>query len=90
MGGDRWWWPRSLRSHLSVGGHQDFRSPIQIYIGDQATEDAVKLVTARQEKLVLKAPAKQVPVGPEGGGETEVIPQCLSPLVTDLGWVPTQ
>ena len=42
--------------------------PIQVDIGDQATEDAVKLVTARQEKLVLKAPVQQVPEGPHLGG----------------------
>lgn len=62
----------ALQSHLSVGGHQDFGLPIQIDVGDQATEDAVKLVTARQEKLVLKAPGQQVPGGPHRGGEAEV------------------
>lgn len=54
-----------LRSHLSVGGHQDFRPPVQIDIGDQGTEDAVKLVAAGQEKLVLQAPAQEVPEGPQ-------------------------
>ena len=41
-------------SHLSIGGHQYFRPPVQIDVGDQATEDTVKLVTARQEKLVFE------------------------------------
>lgn len=52
-----------LGAHLSVGGHQDFRPPVQIDVGDQAAEDAVKLVAARKEELVLEAPAQQVPEG---------------------------
>lgn len=46
-------WP-----YLSIGGHQYFRPPVQIDVGDQATEDTVKLVTARQEKLVFEPPAQ--------------------------------
>lgn len=57
-----------LRSYLPIGGHQDFWLPIQINISDQATEDAVKLVAARQEKLVLQAPVQQVPEGPQRRG----------------------
>lgn len=65
-----------LRSHLSIGGHQDFRPPIQIYVSDQATENTVKLVTGGQEKLIIKALVQQVPVGSEHGGGTEVRPQA--------------
>lgn len=56
-----------LGSHLSIGGHQHFRPPVQINVGDQATENTVKLVAAWQEKLVFEPPAQQVP-----GGQTTV------------------
>ena len=69
-----------LGPHLSVGGHQYFRPPIQIDVGDQATEDAVKLVAARQEKLVFEPPAQQVAGGQNtaGGLGSGAVPATLS------------
>lgn len=45
-----------LPVYLTIGGYQDFWAPVQIHVGDQATEDTVKLVTAGQKQLVLQAP----------------------------------
>lgn len=76
----------TVRSHLSVGGHQDFWPPIQIHVGDQAAEDTVKLVTAGQEKLVFKAPVQQVPEGPKCSRQAGVSLQCPAPLAdAELG-----
>lgn len=69
-----------LGPHLSIGGHQYFRPPIQIDVGDQATEDAVKLVAARQEKLVFEPPAQQVAGGQNTARrlESSAVPATLS------------
>lgn len=45
----------SLWAHLTIGGYQDFWPPIQVHIGDQATEDTVKLVAAGQKQLIFQA-----------------------------------
>lgn len=56
----------SLWAHLTIGGYQDFWPPIQVHVGDQATEDTVKLVAAGQKQLIFQALAQQVTGGPEG------------------------
>lgn len=65
-GKQQWAWAVTappLGPHLPIGGHQHFWPPVQIDVGDQATENTVKLVAAWQEKLVFKPPAQQVPGG---------------------------
>ena len=82
-------------SHLSIGGHQYFRPPVQIDVGDQATEDTVKLVTARQEKLVFEPPAQQVAEGQNtagrlGSSAVPATPSTRSSRVRSGGSVPAE
>lgn len=83
-------WP-----YLSIGGHQYFRPPVQIDVGDQATEDTVKLVTAWQEKLVFEPPAQQVAGGQNtagrlGSGAVPTTPSTRSSRVRSGGSVPAE